>query len=505
MPYVTLSFGGFASHITTHWLNLCDAVGEHQQQQTAVEQNAEHSGYDAIDPDALHHLWYDGVYRPRLVLCDASGSAGAADVMYKQTESTDQECDVQPLWSGSCEMHSQADDAHTSAFRRALERGDDRALADAASYLESDVDSWADFLQADLSPGSVQLVQGIWHNTSPVASYYDSVELLCASRLDHVINETRRQAERCDRLAGLHVVADAGSAFGRASNECIREMLDDLGDDIPIASFGCSPTTYFAGPQPTSAIAPALAHALYCADAAQQSTMHFYMQCPSESQAPELQCKRGSYYHEAAVLASCIDSCTLPWRLREQCSATDAHGALDLRAAGDLIARSTSSSPFCSAHISSSLAGTTLAERKAVQKSTSVCPWTLGCNDTAPSEWTVVRGLPGISQDDVAQTLLEHEGMARRSITWTRRGVPVPLAWPHLGSMQDGMEEAAAIARVGNPSPIAAALEGMSTMLRSNAGKLDSWGWLERSEVLEASEALDNYAQCYTTTVDDFC
>jgi hypothetical protein len=204
--YVTLSLGSFASHVTSHLLNLHDEASE----------------LDCIAHDSLHHELSSGRVVPRLVLCDSSGSAGSAsftpispsnsnastsDHLSPENESnvahTDSASSTDALWSGGVEVHS-AEKAFTSAFRRAVERGDSK-LPDATDTLESEINSWADFLQADISSENVCFPSGVWHGASPVASYGDSADMLCASKLESVIDGVRRQTERCDRLAGIHL------------------------------------------------------------------------------------------------------------------------------------------------------------------------------------------------------------------------------------------------------------------------------------------------------------
>jgi hypothetical protein len=504
--YVTLSLGSFASHVTSHLLNLHDEASE----------------LDCIAHDSLHHELSSGRVVPRLVLCDSSGSAGSAsftpispsnsnastsDHLSPENESnvahTDSASSTDALWSGGVEVHS-AEKAFTSAFRRAVERGDSK-LPDATHTLESEINSWADFLQADISSENVCFPSGVWHGASPVASYGDSADMLCASKLESVIDGVRRQTERCDRLAGIHLITDAGTAFGRAANECLQELEDDLGNDVPVASFGCSPTAGYPGPQPTSEVAHSLSHALFNAGIGEHATLHCYMQCPTAKAAQSLQFQRGSFFHESAVLASAIDSCTLPWRLHERCEANNAVGMLDLRAAGDLISRSTNLSPFCSTSVASPAIGLNKSQIS-VHDCITLCPWVRRAAHWSPppSEWTVVRGLRSVSQDDVAQTLLEHDGLARRSISWARSGLFLPHAWPQLPSLDTITEhEAPAVTRVGNSSHIGNALQAMSSHLKANARLVASWGWVEQSEALDASETLQSFAQCFEDNGDE--
>lgn len=206
---------------------------------------------------------------------------------------------------------------------------------------------FTDFLKAPLHPRTIQLLDGLWEGTAEAEAWSRPGGWLGAGAGDEreaASDRIRALAEESDSLAGFQCFAEDLSAWGGVATEVLQEVRDDYGAGRTAMLWALRSGSGGAqGPvTPAEARRHRLREGLSTALLSQQCDVYVPMAPPAAHAAlPMLQWRQGDIFHESAILASALDSASLPYRLKDnadgQSGPESAIGALDFWSLGNLL------------------------------------------------------------------------------------------------------------------------------------------------------------------------
>ncbi|PIK49991.1 hypothetical protein BSL78_13143 [Apostichopus japonicus] len=307
-----------------------------------------------IDSDVLYRegrtLSGDVTYTPRLIAVDLSGSLNTLrsdgvlyDVEVEQSGIT---------WGGDVTMHkasppvrnqflSDLDMSEEGALQNPHIESPDKDLEDASMsssqslpsikdriyHLDDSVSVWSDFLYGHLHPKSLNIVREFAHqsDTEMFELFPQGKDLFKKRTVSEELEDKLHFfAEECDHLQGFQVLTNFDDGFSGMSSGLV-ELLDDEYHGKGILTWGVIP----AVPSVKSTLMDnyrVINSALAFEQLSQYSSFFVPLSLNSSlwrKQGPALTSPYLSYnpnlnYHTSAILASCIDTATLPFRLDKE-------------------------------------------------------------------------------------------------------------------------------------------------------------------------------------------
>lgn len=102
-------------------------------------------------------------------------------------------------------------------------------------------ESWGDVLGCGVFPESLCEVRGVTHGADAWGAWDDAADATASSTRGvraAVREAVRRHAERCDRVCGLQLVADADSAFAAVAEALLADIRDEYARSTPVVALG---------------------------------------------------------------------------------------------------------------------------------------------------------------------------------------------------------------------------------------------------------------------------
>ncbi|XP_001624271.2 protein misato homolog 1 [Nematostella vectensis] len=327
---ITLQFGHYANFVGTHWWNIQESS----------------FCYDAASPKSeINHdcLFREGLtvtgqetYTPRLLLYDLKGSLrnlSTEGLLYEgpSKKYVDWEGEITIYETNPDQKNEFQADIEKTMVVESQESGMDSQTGDATEELsdkvynlDDEIVVWSDFLGTQLHPRSVNIINEYSHDAdmSPFSVYgYGQSLYNDESFRDNFEDGLRFFAEECDRLQGFQILADVHNGFGGLMSQCLEDLRDEYNSKSMI-TVGCVPAHFKDTDQEHN-----VKRILNMALSFSQITEHcdlFVPLCVSKQVWP----KPGTYvtfpylnykgelpYHTSAILASALDTFSLPYRL----------------------------------------------------------------------------------------------------------------------------------------------------------------------------------------------
>lgn len=346
---ITLQIGHFANSIGTHMWNV--------QESSFCYGATGAAGVKEIDSDVLYRegrtLLGDVTYTPRLIAVDLKGSLNTLrpdGVLYDvETEAND------ITWGGDVTMHK-ASPPVKNQFLTDLDLSEENALQksqntstdtpdkdmeelstsssqtappikDKMYHLDESVSVWSDYLYGHLHPKSLAIVRDFTHQseTEKFELYPQGKDLLKKRELSEELEDKLHFfAEECDHLQGFHILANFDDGFsGMAAG--IVELLNDEYHGKGVLTWGVVPavsSSNSATQDTYRVINSAIAfeqlsqYSSYFVPVALNSSL--WRKYGPALSSPYLLYDPTLNYHTSAILASCIESMTLPFRLTKE-------------------------------------------------------------------------------------------------------------------------------------------------------------------------------------------
>ncbi|XP_021537797.1 protein misato homolog 1 isoform X2 [Neomonachus schauinslandi] len=554
---LTLQLGHFAGFVGAHWWNQQDAA------LCAPTDAREPPG--ELCPDVLYRAGRTAhgqeTYTPRLILMDLKGSLSSL----KQEGGLygDRQLDAAIAWQGKLTTHKEELYPQNPYLRDLLSaegvlssdgiwrvkpipngKGPPPLPAAIAPRplipTESSIRVWSDFLRVHLHPRSICMIQKYNHDgeAGRLEAFGQGESVLKEPRyLEELEDRLHFYMEECDYLQGFQILCDLHNGFSGVGAKA-TELLQDEYSGRGIITWGLLPGPYSLGePQKN------IYRLLNTAFGLVHMSAHSSLVCPLSLGGslglrreppvtfPHLHYDATLPFHCAAILATALDTVTVPYRLRSS-PVSMVHLADMLNSSGKKVVTAAATIPF------PLVPGQSLPD--ALVQLGGATAWTplSACGDpsgTCFAQSVVLRGLdkachtsrlaPGTrlpsplhacdtGEDVLAQYLQQQQPGVRSSTHLLLAPCKVVPPYPCLfspslsrhGLLLDGPPLGAAVESI----PVLGALCSSSTSGRAlgdlarELGKLDVRRWasfmdagVEQGDVEEALQELGSLAQCY--------
>ena len=275
-------------------------------------------------------------YTPRLVCADLKGSLGRLPQfgdLYDAPSKVPKRDSL--LWDGELQVQKE-EPKKPNDFQRELEKEEETGVtADAADSddqtnydLDRQVDVWSDYLRTRFHPRTNVILEEYQHDNplKPFDAFGLGVTTWREDGVGEEIEDKLRSfAEEADNLQGFQVLSDNFDAFGGLGGSLVELLADEYSTKSAI-SFATSPATYSRhSVQENSArfLNTVLTTAAHCGgDSTSMSVLTPLSLAADTFVLPGMEPRRfgrldysgGSHYHTSAILATALESVTLPWR-----------------------------------------------------------------------------------------------------------------------------------------------------------------------------------------------
>ncbi|XP_045732549.1 protein misato homolog 1 isoform X2 [Mirounga angustirostris] len=537
---LTLQLGHFAGFVGAHWWNQQDAA------LCAPTDATEPPG--ELCPDVLYRAGRTAhgqeTYTPRLILMDLKGSLSSL----KQEGGLygDRQLDAAIAWQGKLTTHKE-ELCPPNPYLQDLLSAEGVLSHDGIWRVkpipngkESSIRVWSDFLRVHLHPRSICMIQKYNHDgeAGRLEAFGQGESVLKEPRyLEELEDRLHFYMEECDYLQGFQILCDLHNGFSGVGAKA-TELLQDEYSGRGIITWGLLPGPYSLGePQKN------IYRLLNTAFGLVQMSAHSSLVCPLSLGGslglrpeppvtfPHLQYDATLPFHCAAILATALDTVTVPYRLRSS-PVSMVHLADMLNSSGKKVVTAAATIPF------PLVPGQSLPD--ALVQLGGATAWTPLSACGAPSgtrfaQSVVLRGLdkachtsrlaPGTrlpsplhacdtGEDVLARYLQQEQPGGRSSAHLLLAPCKVVPPYPCLfspslsrhGLLLDGPPLGAAVESI----PVLGALCSSSTSGRAlgdlarELGKLDVRRWasfmdagVEQGDVEEALQELGSLAQCY--------
>ncbi|CAK7309925.1 Protein misato homolog 1 [Vulpes lagopus] len=556
---LTLQLGHFAGFVGAHWWNQQDAA------LCAPTDAKEPPG--ELSPDVLYRAGRtphgQETYTPRLILMDLKGSLSSL----KQEGGlySDRQLDAAIAWQGKLTTHKEELCPKNPYYLQDLQSAEGVLSSDGIWRVKSipnvkgpppfttatapkprvptegSIRVWSDFLSVHLHPRSICMIQKYNHDgeAGRLEAFGQGESILKEPRyLEELEDRLHFYLEECDYLQGFQILCDLHNGFSGVGAKA-TELLQDEYSGRGIITWGLLPGPYSLGePQKN------IYRLLNTAFGLVHMSAHSSLVCPLSLGGslglrpeppvtfPHLRYDAALPFHCGAILATALDTLTVPYRLQSS-PVSMVHLADTLNFSGKKVVTAAATIPF------PLVPGQSLPD--ALVQLGGAAAWTplSACGDPSGTccfaQSVVLRGVdrayhtsqlvPGTplpsplhactaGEDVLAQYLQQQQPRVRSSahllLTPCQVTPPYPCLFsPSLsrhGLVLDGPPSGAAVESI----PVLGALCSSSTLSRTlgdlarDLGKLDVRRWasfmdagLEQGDLEEALQELGSLAQCY--------
>ncbi|XP_064609443.1 protein misato homolog 1-like [Liolophura sinensis] len=346
---VTLQVGHYSNFVGTHWWNLQEASFVYDTKSSPADKEINH---DVLFREG-RNLMGDVTFTPRLISVDLKDSL---NTLRQEGTLYDVKLEEDVNWEGDVTLHNSIF-TPKNKFLQDLEKEDEALLSDGNNLektrdveeagdtpdknvaknekveqifgpkyynLDSEVKVWSDFLRIHLHPRSLNIVQEYTHN-NPVEPFdiYGCGERLFSSYSQRTSMEDQIHffTEESDNLQGFHILSDVYNGFGGITS-WISQYLEEEFPNKGTLTFGMHPAVPSTN-HPSESIHHVITSLLSYDKLTSMTSLVVPLSLTSRLWKPpgaplefhHLNYKPELFYHTSAVLASALDTASLPYRL----------------------------------------------------------------------------------------------------------------------------------------------------------------------------------------------
>lgn len=314
---VSLQFGHYSNHIGAHLWNGIENSFVYTPNETSE-----------VNHDILYRIGSSGkgqeTYTARLLLTDLKRSLGSVSERGDWYEENDEELkqDCTPKWDSDVEVIKEPL-VEPNQFMKDVETCG-ISTKDTRSYeLDGMVNTWTDFLYARFHPRTVSIVKQYEHKhpKKKFDTFTNGQALWKTREFDEdFVDNIRKYVEECDHLQGFHVTLDSNDGFSGLGAACIEHIKDEYTGGVLV--FPVIDSVLSTEPMDVSI---RVANLALCYKSLVENAGLFiplsvahatHWRLTNFQKFKHIDYKTDSSYHTSAILASFIDSITLPYRLK---------------------------------------------------------------------------------------------------------------------------------------------------------------------------------------------
>ncbi|XP_037934888.1 protein misato-like [Teleopsis dalmanni] len=333
---LTLQFGNFTNFIGSHWWNI-------QESGFNYDDNGPTSD---IDNDVFYregvNLNRQTTYTPRLLLVDLDGALkhlpregelyGNFKRPTKNENTDDEDVSVKKLkdninWPDNVELWEKSE-IEKNSFQKDLDNPE--ASIEKTNYnLVENVESWADFLYARYHPRTVNVVNNFKHSVDKQTfdTYSCGVELWKTEQFsDDFCDKIRQYVEECDYLQGFQTVFDCYNGFSGLASKCLEYINDEYTKaNFVVPVYSPKNILFENADEPMSDSIRVVNSALAFNALTEQASMFMpistqdrvWRQLGKSREISLVNYRSENYYQTSAILAACLDTISLRYRLKD--------------------------------------------------------------------------------------------------------------------------------------------------------------------------------------------
>ncbi|XP_015277672.1 PREDICTED: protein misato homolog 1 isoform X1 [Gekko japonicus] len=368
---VTLQLGHYAGSVGAHWWGL--------QEASFCFDPADKQSDEGIRHDVLSRtgktLQGQETYTPRLIAVDLKGSLSSLKqegCLYQ-----DRKANTPVAWKGNLMTH-QEESSPKNPFLQGLDRSashkpsnsgfvlrtphgskdrtsplERQGEASKAPNVERTMHVWSDFLRTHLHPRSILTIHQYDHDgeSNRLEAFGQGEKLLQdATYLEELEDRLHFYVEECDYLQGFQVLCDLHNGFSGVGAK-VTELLQDEYPGKGILTWGLTPVLSTLNPHLSLyRLMNTILGLVHLSD-------HSSLFCPLSLNGslglrpeppialPYVQYNASLDYHTSAILATALDTCTVPYRLQSS-ALSMVHLAEALNFSGRKVASAVAAVPF---------------------------------------------------------------------------------------------------------------------------------------------------------------
>ncbi|XP_077178890.1 protein misato homolog 1 isoform X2 [Paroedura picta] len=368
---VTLQLGHYAGSVGAHWWGL--------QEASFCFEPADKQSDEGIRHDVLFRtgktLQGQETYTPRLIVMDLKGSL--CSLKQEGCLYQDPKANTPVAWKGDLMTH-QEEPSPKNPFQQGVDRSEsDRPSNDnfvlspppggkdrtallgrlgepsKAPNVECAMHVWSDFLRTHLHPRSILTIHQYDHDgeSNRLEAFGQGEKLLQdATYLEELEDRLHFYVEECDYLQGFQVLCDLHNGFSGVGAK-VTELLRDEYTGKGILTWGLTPV--LSTPNPQLGLYRLMNTILGLVHLSSHSSLF----CPLSLNGslglrpeppvalPYVQYDASLDYHTSAILATALDTCTVPYRLQSS-GLSMVHLAEALNFSGRKVATAVAAVPF---------------------------------------------------------------------------------------------------------------------------------------------------------------
>ncbi|KAK2709218.1 protein misato homolog 1-like [Artemia franciscana] len=334
---ITLQIGGYSNHIGSHFWNI-------QEDNFIYKTDRKYQTTSSVNHDVLFQegqtLQKETTYIPRLVCVDLKGGLGSMPqegILYKGKD-----IGKTSYWEGKVEIHK-GEKSQKNPYLLGLEEAEQKAFGKLSSpsnekdfcsgdsdissttgnrNLESHIKVWTDYLRPHFHPKSILLTKEFeYQSPAKPFNFFDSGVLEWnKSYLGEDIEDSLRFfAEGCDVLQGFQLLFDAHDGFSGVAEKTLELIHEEYGKKTTHA-FPVMPSRFSSDTQEKAKV-----RLINIALSFNSCIEHTFFTPLTLAKTYGLSAGKGvSYvnyidscdYHTSAIIASALDTLTLPYRLK---------------------------------------------------------------------------------------------------------------------------------------------------------------------------------------------
>ncbi|CEP09224.1 hypothetical protein [Parasitella parasitica] len=333
---VTLQLGSLANHVGTHFWNSQEEYFSYGDSTPAKTQEINH--------DVLYRQGEtssgDLTYTPRTLIYDLKGGFGSMQKynrLFSGGDSVDTDTQQVPWEQGINCINRHIT---KNRYQQDLDRMESEHvnMEAAINQLDQTVNNWSDYNRIYYHPRSINPI--VTHQMDNDITPFDNFTIGRQSYRDNeketdiFENNFRFFVEECDNLQGFQILTDVDDAFGGFSEGLLHNIRDEFAK-TPIMTYGLSDShAQYRTDRHKQKIM--LNRALSITRLADLSSIYVPIYTPTQSAikkcglSPYMQFNELSRYHTSAIIASAIESNSLPYRLKHNAmTMVDAVGKLN--------------------------------------------------------------------------------------------------------------------------------------------------------------------------------